>query len=341
MELLRVVNDLFGPWLARPARSARMKRSKFEHRVEDILVSDLGVKGIVHEIVLPVRVSHSLRKYMNSPKHADQPYTAYEFQTNDRIELRVDMGWLDGHGGRRLVMVEVDGTQHALSSSQSQSRSQLSLFGRRPGELHRALKRDAVKHELLSTVQSRHPGSVAFLRIGPEFERLSSQHALRSFLISNLGSATSLEALTATCTPPLCLVSGGVEPCPPLTEALPAVPLSPSSSPSRLRSRSRSVEADRISRAARDFVDIFLPVTTAAKLRTNFNRYCKERIEKEFTGEARAESLQLIRERQIANDSRKRPRDDAMFVYDPRWFRLAEKWSKGQERHKAGPTAEP
>lgn len=310
-----------------------MKRSKFEERVEAILVSEaVGIRkeSIVHEIALPVRVSHELRKYMDTPCSAagscSPPH--YEFQVSDKIELRVDMGIAIAGAGGSLLLIEVDGGQHALGGMRGAGgvrgaggmhggpSPSGSLFARRPAELFRALKRDALKHQLLSTVQSAHPGRVAFLRIGPEFERTSSRHALVSHLASFLPNASPSPALFASCTPPLCLLAGTVTPCP----TLPAHP--PQSPSPRNRKRARSLGEARPKDARSE-----MPRT---KIRTCFNRYCKGRVDKEMSGEAKAEMMHLIKERQIASDSRKRPRDDSMFAYDPRWFKLADQWWQKQ-----------
>lgn len=314
---LAITNDLFGPWLSGKARDcSHMKRSKFEERVESILVSDLGIakESIVHEIALPIRVTHELRKYMNAINTSHRDFTNYEFQIRDKIELRIDMGIAlsDGAAAAGILMIEVDGGQHALGVGGASGKGSGSLFARRPADVFRALKRDALKHQLLSTVQAANPGRLAFLRIGPEYERISSRHALRSHLVTYLRPhhhhyPSPSPTLFSSCTPPLCLISGTVPPCPSLVAA-------PQKRSTSTRKRSRSVESARVCE---------MPGT---KIRTRFNRYCKERIEKEMSGEAKAELMNLIKERQIASDSRKRPRDDSLFAYDPRWFKLADRW---------------
>jgi len=163
LDLCRVV---FGPWLRSPPFAAvGMRPSKFERRVLDILVS-FGVQraSVVREVVLPVRVDHALRRYLDDP-------VGGEFQRADEIALRLDFVCLDPADRRALLIIEVDGRQHHAGESH---------FFFSATSHSRAMKRDLLKTRLIRDAEARvaaglgsldAPTAVRFLRIGPEFER--------------------------------------------------------------------------------------------------------------------------------------------------------------------------
>lgn len=66
-----------------------------------------------------------------------------------------------------------------------------------------------------------------------------------------------------------------------------------------------------------------MAASAACKARTAYNRHCKEVAKRRLAGAALDRTLARITQRQVVNDSRKRPRDDAGFVYEPKWFKAA------------------
>lgn len=306
-RILDAAQAAFGPWLARRVGSrSDMKASKYELRVREIFAAVFGpAEPLVRELVLPVRVDFALRKLMTDAHRG-------EFQCADVIELRVDFAWL---AGSELRLIEVDGSQHASATHFFHRTAEVvgDLAGGRTTALPRALRRDALKNAIVAAA------GVPMLRLGPEGERdthgakVATLKALLAFARGEHGRPTS----EAKAEPEFARwaessrreFAGGAQ------------------GPQKRRVRSASEPRRRgrcgsVSRAAEE--------EQRRKMRTQFNRRCRERLraaqrsmKRAADREAIERRLRAVEVRQLANDSRKRPRDDTGFAYDPKWFRQA------------------
>ena len=323
-NILRRVDEVFGPWAAMGSRSASgMKSSKFEQRVSNIL-SVLGVEGIVREVVVPVRISHPMRRILDRrPLLVPATAEVAEFQKHDTIDLRFDMMWMHESeaAGRVLMILEVDGSQHAKTHSWFNGSREIRGVSDTEAP-PRPQCRDMIKDELISQVLAAHP-NVSFYRVSPKYERDS--HANTQALLRNLLTWT-----LAPTTDPAHLNPGifkGMLPITTTTTIPAAEPAPPPQEDHHLRcSRSKS-EPRRPSRS--------LPPLPSAederKMRTAYNRWCKSLY---------PHKAELISSRQRASDSRKRPRDDQGHVFDPKWFKMAIQWQwqQQQQYQQVGPS---
>jgi hypothetical protein len=280
--------------------------SKFEHRVKTcLLATGLKEEDIVHEITLPIRVTFQMRKYLDA---------AGMFQRGDVLELRIDMAFEDQRG--RVVLVEVDGSQHGARAS----------WNRTGEDIQRSLRRDAIKHFVLNHNVSP---SLTLIRIGCEFEICrGSDDALYEHIRTSISPDTP-----SSIPPPPCLVRNLIPPVE-LHERI-AVGLPPSPPSSSFR-KSRSEERQRFEKRIQN-------PSHDPTIRTRFNRKCKDyvfsRSSKTSSSEA-AEMMGLLRDRQTASDTRKRPRDDAGFDYSLRWWKLCDYWwlTKGERESRESST---
>lgn len=341
--VLQACASAFSRWICGPVYSRRNTRaSKFESRVLEILGAFFGPdKTVVREVVLPVRVDHRLRRLMDDLQAGD-------FQLSSTIELRIDFAYLDegipegakADGSPALCLIEVDGSQHGSTSH--------FFHGLAAGKstLPRALRRDMLKDAIVSAA------GVRMLRLGPDCER--DTHQAKLLILKRL-------AAFSTGTAPSPGAHKILKPTAPASAAVPFAPLgvnraaftlfgvSPSlafatwaESKEReekvisrgkpelqpaptARRRSRSAPRILCRAARRDPFVAQLSEETQRKLRTAYNRRCKE------LGQA-AELHARIAQRQLANDSRKRPRDDTGMVYEPKWFKSARRWYLEQTR---------
>jgi len=159
--VLAAADAALGTWLVAPPSSARnMRASQFEQRVLEMLGAvGVGPGRVVREVVLPVGVDLRVRRFLDDPASGS-------FQRGASLPLRLDLAWLDDDG-RTLMVVEVDGAQHGKVDH---------FLGS-----VRAVRRDAIKDRLLAAAP---PGSLRFLRLGPEFQR--NTHAARAELVRRL-----------------------------------------------------------------------------------------------------------------------------------------------------------
>ena len=310
--VLRVVHQLFGPYLAAAPTSAwRMKPSRFEARVMERLAA-LGVvaEGMVREVVLPVRVDHGLRRFMNGGIAGDIAgegegsesgisatsiplSTTIAFQTSSTMELRLDFAWVHRSDPSALMVVEVDGSQHESSSH----------FFHGSNSAVRSRKRDDVKSSLIEQV-TRDSRKIYFLRIPPSLEKPTRQ---------NDGEIARLlfDWLRSSHTPPEIQLT-------PLLAPLPIPIPAPAAAATHHPRRAASLEVSQRSGGGYEEQE------RLRKLRTLYNRLCKEKA-----GADRAK-VEKIKERQRASDTRKRPRDDTGFPYDLKWHRAAYRTMMGR-----------
>jgi len=291
-RVLQLCASLFGPWLRRAPFSAdNMRASKFERRV----VEALGCVGvdpsrIVREVVLPLQVDHGVRKFIDSPREG-------QFQRADDIPLRLDLVWTEEGQDEttRLCIVEVDGSQHGAKDH--------FFFG--SGSSSRAAKRDDLKGALIRAAAGE-GNVIRFLRIGPEYERDTSANRtgllrlMLAFTKPNYANKLGIVAPEPHSAAPATLPHQRVMPGTPL-RAVTAPPDLPRPAPPLALRRAQEEESQR-------------------KLRTVYNRLCKEKAKGRPDEAAR---LERIKARQQASDSRKRPRDDTGAPHDPKWFRVA------------------
>lgn len=307
--LLSLVTDNLKCWLSGPCfvKFRKPRLSKFEQRVKACLLA-LGVakQDILHEVTLPIRVTFEMRRYLDA---------AGIYQRGDVLELRVDMAFLDEH--REVVLIEVDGSQHG-GSHRSWNRS--------TGDIQRAHRRDVIKHAVLSS------GSFRLVRVGSEFERsttLARAPDLLEYLREKLRSLPT--APTTPPPPPPCLVLGLV----PEQKFDPAFASTSSSHLLTPFRRSKSEPTTRRKRAGAAAEGPFLPPPSHDPIiRTRFNRKCKEYVMRGgHSAESVADYMGMLRERQTASDTRKRPRDDAGLDYTLRWWKLCDHWwvTKGEK----------
>jgi hypothetical protein len=306
-KVLSVLREsLAGVLVGEPCVQSRLKQSKFEHRVEQALRFVAGAE-ILREIMLPIRVTFEMRKYLDA---------AGVFQQMDWIGLRVDMAFWD-EGRKRVVLVEVDGSQHGSRGTR--------FFNRTPEDTDRSYRRDAVKHAVLKHAVLNAGGTLIVLRIPPHFER-ADEAVTKAAVQALLGVAHP-----DPCPPPQCILLNLV---PELGQTAvremremrdDPVPTSPLPQPVLQRS---------ISEPCHDSPRVQDP-SLNPKIRTEFNRRCKLRIKADprIAATEKAELLEAIKERQRASDMRKRPRDDARFPYDLKWWKAVRQWSSGQGGH--------
>lgn len=307
MSLLR--ESLVDVLVGEPCVQKCMKQSKFESRVEQALVGLEVVKSadILREIMLPIRVTFDMRKYLDA---------AGVFQQMDWIGLRIDMGFWDAKR-ERVVLVEVDGSQHGSRGSR--------FFNRSAEDTDRSYRRDVIKHAVLkhavvTAAAMSPPRSLCLLRIPPHFER-----AEQAVIQAAVGAL--LELHDPCPPPPQCILLNLVPEyslCLAPTHSSP--PPSPSPSPHFPRQRS-------ISEACYDSPRVYDPAHNP-KIRTEFNRHCKLKIKANprLPPAKKAELLEAIKERQRVSDMRKRPRDDARFSYDLKWWKSVTRWSLDSAR---------
>jgi hypothetical protein len=303
--LLSRVTDNLKCWLSGPCfvKFRKPHLSKFEQRVKACLLA-LGVaeEGILHEVTLPIRVTFEMRRYLDA---------AGIYQRGDVLELRVDMAFLDERS--EVVLIEVDGSQHG-GSHRSWNRS--------TGDIQRAHRRDVIKHAVLSS------GSFRLVRVGSEFERGLVPRApdLLDYLREALRSPPTAPPAVP---PPPCLVLGLV----PEQKFVPALAPTPSSPLPTFR-RSKSEPTRRKRAGAADPFPPPPPPSHDPIIRTRFNRKCKEYVMRGgHSAEITADHMAMLRDRQTASDTRKRPRDDAGFDYTLRWWKLCDHWwvTKGEK----------
>jgi hypothetical protein len=313
---LALAEELLGPWLVGKPHSARgMRASKFERRVLDALTSaGVDPERVVREVVLPVGADRGVRRFLDDA-------SAGSFQRARSVPLRLDLAWA---AGDRLMVIEVDGDQHGKRDH---------FFLAQTSVASRALRRDALKDSLLRAAGER----LCFLRIGPEFQR--DTHASRTGLLARLVAFLRPE-YAATLFP---AEEGGPASASPnrAEEALrlaqtPTIPPAPlpdrewcAAARARSISRRRKRSASSPSSLPRPVVPLSLrraaEEEALRKVRTGYIRDCRERARTEqgLDPETRSRRLDAIRRRQVASDSRKRPRDDSFHPYDLRWHRLA------------------
>jgi hypothetical protein len=283
----------FRPWLVGPPRCVLgMKPSKFETRVLDVLaVCGVPVETVAREVMLPVGVDLWVRRFLE-----DKAAGCFH-QSSPTLNLRLDIAWL-GAGGR-LHIVEVDGSQHGQSQH----------FFTESGSAHRAKARDAIKEALIGAACRE--ANIRFLRVGPEYER--DTHSTRTELLrfvmrfvrgENAAGCASQE--TGDRDAPLPDPAWAAK----TREAL------------RLRQDVRSRSAPRKLARGKDR-SLVEAEETRRKQRTVYNRLCKEDAKRRLHGEALEEQLRRIKSRQVANDTRKRPRDDTGHPYELRWQKRA------------------
>lgn len=308
--VLSRVTDNLKCWLSGPCfvKFRKPHLSKFEQRVKACLLA-LGVaeEGILHEVTLPIRVTFEMRRYLDA---------AGIYQRGDVLELRVDMAFLDER--REVVLVEVDGSQHG-GSHRSWNRS--------TGDIQRAHRRDVIKHAVLSS------GSLRLVRVGSEFERGLG------FLLEYLREGLrSLPTAPPPVPPPPCLALGLV-PEQKFVPALAPLPASPLASVRRSRSEPTRRKPGGAGAGAGDPFLLPPPPSHDPIIRTRFNRRCKEYVLRGgHSAEITADHMGMLRDRQTASDTRKRPRDDAGFDYTLRWWKLCDHWwvAKGEEESMDG-----
>jgi hypothetical protein len=308
--VLAACASAFSRWICGPVRARpQMRPSKFEARVLEILRAFFGPElAIVREVVLPVRVDGRLRRLMDDLQ-------AGEFQLADVIELRIDFAYLDSNcRAAPLRLIEVDGSQHAAASHFFHGLSARSL-------LPRALRRDMLKDAIIAAA----PG-VRLLRLGPECERDS--HAAKVLILRRLAAfasaSASAAAFASSAFPPLSCTSTIPSPDAFAEWAAAARGTAVQRRGERGRPRRRCKSAPPAVRRHIVAAPLSSATTSAAcKARTAYNRHCKEVARRRLAGAALDRTLARITQRQVANDSRKRPRDDAGFVYEPKWFKAA------------------
>lgn len=307
---LALAEELLGPWLVAKPHSARgMRASKFERRVLDALTSaGVDPDRVVREVVLPVGVDRTVRRFLDDA-------SAGSFQRARSVPLRLDLAWA---AGDRLMVIEVDGDQHGRRDH---------FFLAQTSVASRALRRDALKDSLLRAAGER----LCFLRIGPEFQR--ETHASRTGLLARLVAFLRPE-YAATLFPAGERSEAVPEPAIPLEgQRAITAPLPDrewcAAARARCLSRRRKRSASSPSSLPRPVVPLALrraaEEEALRKVRTGYIRDCRERARTEqgLDPEARSRRLDAIRRRQVASDSRKRPRDDTFHPYDLRWHRLA------------------
>jgi hypothetical protein len=301
MSLLR--ESLVDVLVAEPTVQRRLRQSKFENRVEQALVGLEVVASsaqILREILLPIRVTFDMRKYLDA---------AGVFQQMDWIGLRIDMGFWD-EKRERVVLVEVDGSQHGSRGAK--------FFNRTAQDTDRSYRRDVLKHAVLkhavaTAAAMSPPQTLCLLRIPPHFER-AEQAVVK-------GAVAALLELHDPCPPPQCILLD-IVPQYSLPLCIPqgSPPISP---PALQRPRS-------ISETCHDSPRVQDPAHNP-KIRTEFNRHCKLKIKANprLSPTQKAEMLDAIKERQRASDMRKRPRDDARFSYELKWWKAVTQWCLG------------
>jgi hypothetical protein len=353
----------FAPWIRGPVYSRRNTRpSKFEGRVLEILGALFGPDmPVVREVVLPVRVDGRLRRLMDDLQAGD-------FQLGSTIELRIDFAFLEpgtAAGAEtacsRLRLIEVDGSQHGAASHFFHG------LAARHSSLPRALRRDMLKDAVVAAAGVRllrlgpdcerdtHPAKVLILRrlaafaTGSAPQRPSTSEAAAPAArkaASNFESwAAALRGRGARSEmgrkggslmglAPAAIVSR--------SEGVSAVgartaPRERAAKRQGGPRRSRSAPAGPRRREPGASLLLLMPRTheeeAQRKIRTLYNRSCKDRVRRRLGSGPRIQAaLQHIAERQLASDSRKRPRDDTGATYEPRWFKAARRWHERQQR---------
>lgn len=296
MDCLKRLSDIFAAWLVAPCfiKFRKPHLSKFEQRVKACLLAHgIPEDRILHEVTLPIRVTFEMRKYLDA---------AGIFQRNETLELRIDMAFEIEAGGR-LVLVEVDGSQHS-GSHRSWNRS--------IEDIQRSHRRDAIKHAILTSSQ------VSLIRVGSEFELARNSPGLFKHMQEQL----ELPATHHPCPPPPCITLNLVPPF--CTTKAPASSAPASSAPA---ARGKSEPRMTTKRLELKTFPSHDPI-----VRTRFNRKCKEFVLKNGERSTLNEHMELLRDRQTASDTRKRPRDDTGFDYTLRWWKLCDHWWTREQR---------
>lgn len=319
-SVLEKADAIFGRWALGPCRSAAgMRSSKFEQRVVDTLkVLGVDTDRIVREVVVPVAVSDRMRRILDRrPKLVPPEEEVAEFQKHDHIDLRFDLAWIDEeNGGHRLMIVEVDGSQHAKTHSWFNGTKAMAADD--DSAPPRPQCRDMIKDELVSQALVGFADALCFFRVSPRFERdthPNRQAMLRNILTWIIDPKTDPTHLNPG------LFAGMLSPS--TTAAAAAAGTSPQ--PSRFR---KSKSEPRQPKP--DTFGIAVDPEEQRKNRTMYNRWCKGQSGSSSSSREHHLTL-LFSRRQRASDSRKRPRDDQGNVYDPRWFKSASLWAAEQE----------
>lgn len=327
--VLEKADGIFERWALGPCRSASgMRASKFEQRVVDTLkVLGVDTDRVVREVVVPVAISSRMRRILDRrPKLVAPDVEVADFQKHDYLDLRFDLAWIDEENAGRLMIVEVDGSQHANTHSWFNGTQALSAVSDQDAP-PRPQCRDMIKDELVSQALRVCGDALCFFRVSPRFERDS--HPNRQAMLRNIlgwiiepktdpthlnpgifaGTLEGRRRDRSTMTPPLSLSHTlSFSPSPSPTLAATTAPVA--AKPFR---KSRSEPR----RPRPDAFGIAVDPEEERKNRTLYNRWCKSHVH----------CGSVLSRRQRASDSRKRPRDDQGNAYDPRWFKAASRWA--------------
>lgn len=332
--VLEKADAIFGRWALGPCRSASgMRASKFEQRVVDTLkVLGVDTDQIVREVVVPVAISSRMRRILDRrPKLVPPDVEVADFQKHDYLDLRFDLAWIDEENANRLMIVEVDGSQHAKTHSWFNGTQALSAVSDHDAP-PRPQCRDMIKDELVSQALRDSGDALCFFRVSPKFERDS--HPNRQAMLRNI-----LTWIIEPKTDPAHLKPGIFEGTLQCRRGDCAAAAAPNAASASAAATSKPFRKSRSEprQPKPDTFGIAVDPEEERKNRTLYNRWCK----------SNAICSSAISRRQRASDSRKRPRDDQGNAYDPKWFKAASRWvaataagtTDGRGRHSAAAAA--
>jgi hypothetical protein len=271
-----------------------------------------GIDRVVREVCLTLPVNAALRRAMAHPGSG-------LFHVADTLTLRLDMVWWDA-AANVLRVVEVDGAQHGAESAHF-------FFGYDGGLAHRARCRDLIKEAVIRAAGER----VAMLRIPPALERpnhtnnvalLRMLHAWLSAPVQRAGEqeegggegvGAPSEAVRPKRIAAKELVGAPSEAVRPKRFAA----RGPEGAPSEARGPTHPRRRHRRRRSSSVPPPASSPAICYGEERKQRTLYVRER-KAQAAGDERETAL--WRARQLASDSKKIPRDDAMYPYPPRWW---------------------